>query len=153
MAEYTVKNVKTLETSDGVAFTATVYRDGKRIGTAENSGTGGPNFYWFDDPDDYGRLVAAAREEFGEGFEVEDLLIGRLVDDVLLKREWSRAARTKVLFVLDGENPRESYRYVKCPPAQRAEAIAYIHRESPGRVPSFYRAETNEWAPVKWAEA
>jgi hypothetical protein len=41
--EFTLKNVKTLNTYDGVAFTASIYRDGVRVGTAENSGTGGPN--------------------------------------------------------------------------------------------------------------
>lgn len=38
---YQLKNIKTLNTSNGVAWTASVYRDGKRIGTAEDRGDGG----------------------------------------------------------------------------------------------------------------
>ena len=146
MAEYTVKNLKTLETSDGLAFTATVYRDGKRIGYAENTGTGGCNFYSFDDPDDYQRLLADGREKYGaDAFEPDDHLIGEAVDDVLLKREWSRAARTKVMFVLDDENARVQYRFVRCPKEQREQARAYILKENPGKAIRFYNAETNEW--------
>lgn len=39
--KYELKNIKTLSTRDGVAWTATVYKDGKRIGTAEDRGDGG----------------------------------------------------------------------------------------------------------------
>lgn len=39
--KYELKNIKTLNTSNGVAWTATVYKDGKRIGTAEDRGDGG----------------------------------------------------------------------------------------------------------------
>lgn len=39
--KYQLKNIKTLNTSNGVAWTATVYKDGKRIGTAEDRGDGG----------------------------------------------------------------------------------------------------------------
>lgn len=45
---YDIKGVKYLPTHDGVAFTGTLYKDGKRIGSVENGGTGGPNCAHFD---------------------------------------------------------------------------------------------------------
>jgi hypothetical protein len=39
--KYELKALKTLNTSDGVAWTASLYKDGKRIATVENKGDGG----------------------------------------------------------------------------------------------------------------
>jgi len=38
---YTLKAVKTMETTDGVAYTGNIYFDGKKIGMAYNDGRGG----------------------------------------------------------------------------------------------------------------
>lgn len=59
---YTLKNVKTLDTHDGTAFTATVYKDGLRVGHAENGGTGGPSMIRFLKPE-----WAAAFDEWAAG--------------------------------------------------------------------------------------
>lgn len=44
--KYELKNIKKLNTSNGVAWTATIYKDGKRIGTAEDRGDGGAPYVW-----------------------------------------------------------------------------------------------------------
>lgn len=44
--KYELKNIKTLNTHEGMAWTATVYRDGKRIGTAEDRGDGGSTWLY-----------------------------------------------------------------------------------------------------------
>lgn len=41
----TVKNLKTLNTRDGQAFTCTLYVDGKKAALVEQGGHGGPNNY------------------------------------------------------------------------------------------------------------
>lgn len=43
--KFSVKNIKTFNTSDGIAFSLTVYGDGKKLGIARNGGYGGPNEY------------------------------------------------------------------------------------------------------------
>lgn len=44
--KYQLKNIKTLNTHEGMAWTATVYKDGKRIGTAEDRGDGGSTWLY-----------------------------------------------------------------------------------------------------------
>lgn len=44
--KYELKNIKTLNTHEGMAWTATVYKDGKRIGTAEDRGDGGSTWLY-----------------------------------------------------------------------------------------------------------
>lgn len=41
---HTVKNIKYLETSQGLAFTASLYEDGIRVGMIENQGQGGDTY-------------------------------------------------------------------------------------------------------------
>jgi len=60
--KYELKNIKTLNTHDGVAWTASVYRDGKRIGTAEDRGDGGSSWLYLDNRADEADLVAWCAE-------------------------------------------------------------------------------------------
>jgi len=41
---YSVKNIKYLETSRGVAFTADLYEDSNKVGVVENQGMGGDTY-------------------------------------------------------------------------------------------------------------
>ena len=41
---HTVKNIKYLNTSCGVAFTASLYENNKKVGMIENAGQGGDTF-------------------------------------------------------------------------------------------------------------
>lgn len=71
--KYELKNIKTLNTSDGVAWTATVYKDGKRIGTAEDRGDGGSARLYVSDRAEEVSLVEWAREEAdGSGLWMEE---------------------------------------------------------------------------------
>lgn len=60
--KYELKNIKTLMTSDGMAWTATVYKDGKRIGTAEDRGDGGCSWLYVSDRAEEDALVAWCAE-------------------------------------------------------------------------------------------
>jgi hypothetical protein len=60
--KYELKNIKTLNTHDGVAWTATVYKDGKRIGTAEDRGDGGSTWLYLDNRAEEDALVAWCAE-------------------------------------------------------------------------------------------
>lgn len=62
MGTYEIKNFKSLETQDGQAWNCTLYRDGKKIGTAEQGGHGGPDRFWFDDRNEEAKFIAASRE-------------------------------------------------------------------------------------------
>lgn len=60
--KYELKNIKTLNTSEGMAWTATVYKDGKRIGTAEDRGDGGCSFLYVSNYAEELELVAWCAE-------------------------------------------------------------------------------------------
>ena len=78
------------------AFTADLYFDGKKVGTASNHGTGGPNDNYFTNPADAKRFAAFIAAEPPEPFEgvpggllkmTEDLFIGNLIEDFLEAKE------------------------------------------------------------------
>ena len=66
----TVKNYKRVEwmSEETDCYQASLYLDGKRIGTAENSGQGGPDLLTFNSREDRERFEAALAE-WGEGGE------------------------------------------------------------------------------------
>jgi hypothetical protein len=55
--KYELKNIKTLNTHEGTAWTASVYKDGKRIGTAEDRGDGGSSWLYLENRADEDALV------------------------------------------------------------------------------------------------
>jgi hypothetical protein len=60
--KYELKNIKTLNTHEGQAWTASVYKDGKRIGTAEDRGDGGSSWLYLDNRADEDAFVAWCAE-------------------------------------------------------------------------------------------
>lgn len=60
--KYELKNIKTLNTHEGMAWTASVYMDGKRIGTAEDRGDGGSSWLYLDNRADEDALIAWCAE-------------------------------------------------------------------------------------------
>ena len=60
--KYELKNIKTLNTHEGMAWTASVYMDGKRIGTAEDRGDGGSSWLYLDNRTEEDALVAWCAE-------------------------------------------------------------------------------------------
>jgi len=122
---YDLKNIKTFDTDDGYAFSATLYLNGKRIGNVQNSGTGGPNSYHFfsksKDPKAFreaynkgmSALKKAAQEtEQSDWVEVEDIFIEKLLNDIENGRRFKRLCKTKTLLRFKGDD-EGSYRSVK----------------------------------------
>lgn len=79
---YHVTDVHTAPTHDGAAFSCTVHRNGKVIGHAENSGTGGCSLIRLDRP--YRAAFQQAAEQWandtGNDFEIEDAFLYALLD-------------------------------------------------------------------------
>jgi hypothetical protein len=96
---YTVTSYKEHQTHDGVAFTATLRRNGKIIGTVENDGRGGPDIFY---PNTAGGMreqrdaleAFAARCTDARGVTPGvELLLGDLVTEYQTSRAINRAAK------------------------------------------------------------
>lgn len=110
-----VKNVKVPRhlSEETTAFTASLYIDGKRVGTAQNRGTGGCTVITPLSPE-AGRSIAAAEQHFKEqtvavdfapGGAMRDSLdfkIDRLVERFQHERDVKRLVRNKTVFVHNG---------------------------------------------------
>lgn len=120
MPDYTLKGYKSFMSSDGYAFSATVYADGKKIGTVSNGGYGGPNDYSFIDKTAGDALEVYAKslpplesELFPEGLTMDlDLYIDELINDLEEKKVIKRHCKTKTLFQLKGDAKGE-WRVIK----------------------------------------
>lgn len=153
---YTVKNVKTLNTYDGYAYTATLYKDGKKVGTLEQGGHGGSTDVqmdgstWADREPMLAEFAAWTRENCADSW-IKDFVGGTsadselgadmLVERFLLNRDLARASKTKIVFRLpeDGET---AYRTVKVISTRQA-AIDWIMREEP--TASIWSVESERW--------
>lgn len=70
---FALTGLKTLPTSRGEAWTANITLNGKKVGTVEQRGVGGSNFYHFTKPEHREAFVAEAKRLYPEEtFEVED---------------------------------------------------------------------------------
>ena len=105
-----VKNVKIhMDMSEEtLCFSASVYMDGRRVGTASNRGHGGSNEYRLDPDgrDDINLWLKDADLVWSDGdavtFERLDFVIGELVEDFDRQAQIKRWMRTQVLFRLEG---------------------------------------------------
>lgn len=111
-----VKNVKIAAhlSQETNAFTASLYIDGKRVGTAQNQGTGGCTLVTPRSADDR-EVIATAERHFGSrtveldlapGATVRDSLgfkIDRLVERFQYERDVKRLIRNKTVFTHNGE--------------------------------------------------
>ena len=117
--DITLKNVKIYAglSEETIAFNASVYIDGKKVGDAKNNGHGGANDIDVRDKD--GRWnrdlmqkmeTEAATHTWSYEGEVHphslDSYIGDLVDDFQEQRDLKRNCRTKTLF----RDPKEEYK-------------------------------------------
>jgi hypothetical protein len=130
MSKLSVKNVKEAKfmSQETICFTASVYFNGKKIGTAENAGHGG-NTMIYPDPGKRNEFVAAekwALAQPAQEWEVDwqddpmivesnmELLIDDLVVEFLDNRDWKRRCKTQTCFTLKGDNAG-AYRTVNHP--------------------------------------
>jgi hypothetical protein len=82
-----LRAVRSHDTDDGYAWTASLYRDGRKVGTAQHHGDGGEATWWSDDRVRFGdreleEYVAACRDEHGEPVSV-DFVLGSLCDEAI----------------------------------------------------------------------
>lgn len=148
---YDVKGVKYLPTHDGVAFTGTLLKDGKRIGTIENGGTGGPNVARFDTRDAEAAFRAwvatlgthtyparGALPEFtvphDEETAIECLL--QIDDERREARDFDRRAKTAIVYREHGDRS-DQYRSAK-----------FASTLTPTRALAAYRASAPWWSRV-----
>lgn len=81
----TLKNLRTCEASDGVAFSANIYLDGRKAGVVMQAGHGGPNDYSFNKPEDeaaFEGIAAAYGKEHDIEFEAADLLVEDIINAI-----------------------------------------------------------------------
>ena len=116
---YEVKNVKIHKdmSEETLCFSAAIYADGKRIGTAKNQGQGGPNHYEADDDEAFKALEAFAKErgtvEEKFSFMETDIFIDELVNEFDWNRILRRDCKTKTLFRTSDEPNKDSWRVIK----------------------------------------
>jgi len=118
--DITLKNVKIYAglSEETIAFNASVYIDGKKVGEAKNAGHGGSNDVDVRDKDgrwnrDLLKEMETEASKHTWSYEGEahnhslDSYIGDLVSDVEEQRALKRKCRTQTLF----RNPKETYNF------------------------------------------
>ena len=129
----TLKSFKTVKwmSEETVCFTATVLLDGKAIGTASNEGHGGCTFLHFTTPEaetkanDFTKSINPADFKGWEFLSDKGFTIDCLIDLVVEREEKAKANASilrkvkkdmadKVVFVKEGENPKQGYRILSC---------------------------------------
>ena len=115
---YTIKNLKTLNTSDGQALTANLYRAGKKVGMVEDDGHGGEVYAFFTTPADneqfeawvatLGTITHPAKYGFPTLTVPHNTAtaLEMLVSDALKEKEaakLNKAAQTKLLYRKTGD--------------------------------------------------
>jgi hypothetical protein len=113
----TLKNIKyaAFASEETHCYSASVYFDGKRVGTVKNDGHGGADYQYPEDKDGWdemGKYIATLPEittTFGgeAGFTlIQDLelICGDLVNDFLVTKDLKRALSKKVLFKKKGSD-------------------------------------------------
>jgi hypothetical protein len=122
-SDYHVTNVRTMQTLDGHAFTATLRLDKRIVANIQQDGNGGPTFaHWINHKaqSDFAAYVAQFDGKWGEsvyegGFDWdEESVIDHLVEEVILARELNRKYK-KAILLLDAEttDPTEGYATIK----------------------------------------
>lgn len=132
-----VKNVKHAKfmSEETLCFTASVYFNGKKVGTAENRGQGG-NTMIFPDSGKSDQLTQAeewAKAQPPQEWEVEwqdepmivdtdiEILVDELVAQFLEDRDWKRRLKKKTYFRLEGDE-EGSYLVINHPYDERVKA-------------------------------
>jgi len=139
LSRLSLKSFKTVRwmSEETTCFTASVLLDGKAIGEASNEGHGGCTFVHFTTPD--ANLLADAFAKSINPFDFKgweflaekgftfDCLVDLVVEREEKKKANASALRKvkkdisdKVVFVKEGEDPKQGYRILKC----GAEGIA-----------------------------
>ena len=136
-----LKNIKHSEfaSEETHCYQASVYFDGKKIGTTSNQGFGGcddayadkgKESQWADMLDYIKTIPPVASEYFDDGLTVDlELICGELVNDHLLMKDAQKITRGKIAF-FEGEWDG-SYRYYTTKGRDVRKLIAHIRSKHP----------------------
>ena len=87
-----------------LCFAADVLVDGKKIGTVENQGCGGPNCYNWTDKETADRLQKYAAEKYTEfNFEQIDILLNDIISNMEVEKQYHRWCKKGTYFRLKGD--------------------------------------------------
>lgn len=133
----TLKSLKIAKflSQETTAFSATIYIDGRKAGTADNDGNGGPNRYHFDAFD--GKKGYEIEQELQawaatlpkmQVYDTElsmdlDLVIDGIIQKMEYDKQVARSCKKKTLFLLEGDDPEVGWRTVKAPYDARVQAF------------------------------
>ncbi len=150
-----LKNVKVSQfaSHETACFQATLYIDGKRAATVDNSGQGGPNFYHFDD-----RALERAFHAYCEGLPPRpspfedfpyslpmnaDMLVGEIMERLEIEKQYRQWCKKATVFRLKDDKP-DVWRTIKGPFSPKArdfivskygDRLAEILNETLGQKP------------------
>ncbi len=143
MPTFSIKALKVARfaSEETLCFKASVFLDGKRLGTASNEGHGGPNLYDFKVTGETQVAALAYAKEHVEWWEdsfeatseVLDSVIGDLIDKVEEAKTIKRWTKTKVLFRLKGDPDDGSYRTL-AHNGDRTAAVVWINNKYGAKV-------------------
>lgn len=100
-----LKNIKLagFVSDESEAYSATLYVDGKKLGTVENSGNGGPDHFRPENGQaDYDRFNAAEKWSKANNGDSMEMVCAKLLDDHETAKELKRHLRSKILHVTNG---------------------------------------------------
>ena len=98
--KYSLKSLKTFEGRRGYGFNATLYKDGKKIGTCMDAGDAGPIRYDLDEGEVKELFEYAQKTRNSDYIEEHDMLINDLIDEMETLKKMKRAKKTKTFFKL-----------------------------------------------------
>lgn len=116
---YGVKNYRHFNGHDGQGFDASLYRDGKRIGTVSDDGWGGGYSYGIPREEMDALEAYAASLPLDDGLQPDtDMVVGDAMEDLFAEmdrkdviKQLNRWSKTKTVFLLAGEDgDKDGYR-------------------------------------------
>lgn len=120
MRGYSVTGSKSFESTDGIAYSASIHRDGRRVLHVVNSGKGGCSVLTFADAGAEAAFRTAALDYWHDtegtepAFAVEDTFAAALIDADETLRKLKRQCRRVTCLVLQGDEDG-TYRSLKQP--------------------------------------
>lgn len=116
LARFELKSLKRSLGRDGYRWSATIYFDGKKAGTVENDGWGGPDIIHFNDRNVRNKAIFIAERDLDrEGWNGETALsiwLSQLADAFETVNKMKRKAKRNTVFV-SSEFTQDQYGWLK----------------------------------------
>jgi|DEB0MinimDraft_10_1074344.scaffolds.fasta_scaffold36120_2 hypothetical protein len=146
----TLKNIKTFDTMDGMAWDATVYIDGQKVGTAHNDGEGGGAFFhmsaehekrledhaktlpWFRYDSDKDDFVDCEVDHSDGMAQNAEMLIETLIENAEQEKRMKRTLKSKAALIIEGKPGITTYSWKGCKQVtdRHLEAIRTKHPDA-----------------------